>query len=141
MVGNSLLRQEIDIPMEINPAPFWSNLFLYTPGNEYMSEFISTDKVKARHFHATKRFIDDLGTLNDGDVFNDVYKDIYPPELQLKVKLYGTHPTFLNLDITAKDGVLFINFLISVILPLFFSFTCITLFVTSPNQYFILHLL
>ena len=52
MVGNSLLRQEIDIPMETDPAPFWSNLFLYTPGNEYMSEFISTDKVKARHFHA-----------------------------------------------------------------------------------------
>ena len=30
-----------------------------------MSELISNDKVKARHFHATKRFIGDLGTLND----------------------------------------------------------------------------
>ena len=35
------------------------------------------DKVKVRHFQANKRFIDDLGTLNDGGVFNDVYKDIY----------------------------------------------------------------
>ena len=46
-----------------------------------MSELISDDKTKARHFHATKPLIDDLGILNDGDVFNDVYKDIYPTEL------------------------------------------------------------
>ena len=91
--------------MRIDPAPFWANLFLYTYENEYMSELISNDKVKARHFHATKRFIDDLGTLNDGGVFSDVYKDIYPPELQLKVEHSGKHATFLNLDITVKDGV------------------------------------
>ena len=91
--------------MGIDPAPFWANLFLYTYENEYMSELISNDKVKARHFHATKRFIDDLGTLNDGGVFSDVYKDIYPPELQLKVEHSGKHATFLNLDITVKDGV------------------------------------
>ena len=41
----------------------------------------------------------------DGGVFNDAYKDIYTPELQLKVEHSGTHATFLNLDITVKDGV------------------------------------
>ena len=44
-----------------------------------MSEFISTDKVKARHFHATKRFIDDLGTLNDLGLFNDIHKKYLSP--------------------------------------------------------------
>ena len=34
-----------------------------------MSEHTSNDKVKVHHFHATKRFIDDLGTLNDGGKF------------------------------------------------------------------------
>ena len=97
MVGNSLLRQEIGTPM--------GNLLFYTYENEYMSELISNDKVKACHFHATKRFIDDLGTLNDGGAFNDFYKDIYPTELQLKVEHSGTYATFLNLDITLKDGV------------------------------------
>ena len=38
MVGNSLLRQKIGIPMGIDPAPFWANLFLYTYENEYMSK-------------------------------------------------------------------------------------------------------
>ena len=72
-----------------------------------MSELISNDKVKVRNFHATKRVIDDFGTLNDGGIFNDVYKDIYSPELQLKVEHCGTHVTFLNLDITVK-AILFI---------------------------------
>ena len=49
-----------------------------------MSEVISNDKVKAHDFHATKRFIDDLGTSNDGGVLNDAYKDIYPPECSTK---------------------------------------------------------
>ena len=57
MVRNSLFRQKISIPMGIDPAPFWANLFLYTYENECMSELISNDKVKARHFHTTKRFI------------------------------------------------------------------------------------
>ena len=49
--------------------------------------------------------MDDLGTLNYGGVFNDVYKDIYPPELQIKVEHFGTYATFLNLHITVKNGV------------------------------------
>ena len=72
MVGNSLLRQKIGILMGIDLAPFWTNLFFYTCEHEYMSGLISNDKVKAHHFHATKRLIDDLGTLNDGRVFNDI---------------------------------------------------------------------
>ena len=88
MVGNLLLRQKIGIPMGIDPAPFGVNLFLCTYENEDMSELISNDKVKACHFHATKRFIDDLG------IFNDVYKDIYTPVLQLKVEHVATHATF-----------------------------------------------
>ena len=30
MVGNSLLRQKIGMPMGIDPTPSWANLFLYT---------------------------------------------------------------------------------------------------------------
>ena len=70
-----------------------------------MSELISNDEVKECHFHATKRFIDDLGTLNVGSIFNDVYKDIYPPDVQLNVEYSATHATFLNLDVTTKDEV------------------------------------
>ena len=101
MVGNSILRQKIGIPMGIDPVPFWANLFLYTYENKYMSELISNDKVKVCHFQTTKHF---MGVFSEG-VFNLVYKAIYPLELQMKVEHSGTHATFLNLGITVKDGV------------------------------------
>ena len=58
--------------------------------------FFCAVKVKAHHFHATNRFIDDRTTLHDSGVFNDVDKDLYPPELQIKVEHSGTQPTFVN---------------------------------------------
>ena len=70
-----------------------------------MFELIDLDKAKARHFHSTKRFIDDLCALNDGGEFGRVYKDIYPNELELKVEHSGSHASFLNLDITIKEGL------------------------------------
>jgi len=103
-VGNSVLRQAIGIPMGIDPAPFWANLFLYQFEQRYITELISSDKVKARHFHTTKRFIDDLCTINDGNLFRDIYKDIYPEELELKLEHSGSHASFLNLDITIIEG-------------------------------------
>ena len=73
-----------------------------------MSELISNDKVKARYFHATKRFIGDLGTLNDGGVFNDLYKKtsiLLNYNYNYKVEHFRNHSTSLNLD-KVKDGVL-----------------------------------
>ena len=104
-VGNVVLRQAIGIPMGIDPAPFWANLFLYRFEQKYMSNLIITDKVKARHFHSTSRFIDDLCAINDGNLFGTVYRDIYPEELELKLEHSGTHASFLNLDITISEGI------------------------------------
>ena len=99
------MRQAIGIPMGIDPAPFWANLFLYQFEQRYMTDLISTDKVKARHFHSTKRFIDDLCAINDGNLFGRIYSDIYPEELELKVEHSGTHASFLSLDITIIEDM------------------------------------
>ena len=34
-----------------------------------------------------------------------MYKEIYPDELELKVEHSGSHASFLNLDISIKDGI------------------------------------
>ena len=102
-----------------------------------MSEVISNDKVKAHHFHATKRFIDEFGTSNDGGVLNDVYKDIYPPKLQLKVERSGTHAFLLNLDIRVKDGVSVYKFFDKRDAFPFLSFAYLTLIVTFPCNIYI----
>ena len=104
-VGNITMKQAIGIPMGIDPAPFWANLFLYSYEEKYISNLISFNKVKARHFYSTKRFIDDLCALNDGGEFGKSFLDIYPEELELKVEHSGSHATFLNLDITIKEGI------------------------------------
>ena len=83
-VGNILLHQSIGIPMGIDPAPFWANLYLYFYENDFVTKLISTDKVRARRFLHAFRFIDDQSNLNDSSEFSKSYSDIYPPELQLK---------------------------------------------------------
>ena len=103
-VGNTVMRQKIGIPMGIDPAPFWANLFLYTYEHDYIKNLIKEDRVKAKHFHSTFRFIDDLCTINDGGEFARVFKDIYPDELELKVEHEGNSASFLNLDIRIEEG-------------------------------------
>ena len=84
-------------------------ILLWTYTFECMSEPISNDKVKARHFHATKRFINDLGTLNDGGVLLFRKTSIYPPELQLKVEHLKYSYHFLKLRNHCKDEVFIYN--------------------------------
>ena len=99
-VGNIIMKQEIGVPMGIDPAPFWANLFLYTYEKDYMRKLISEDKPKARLLSDTGRFLDDLLTINDNGLFGEVYRSIYPSELELKLEYAGAHATFLNIDIT-----------------------------------------
>ena len=105
VVGNIIMRQAIGIPMGIDPAPFWANLFLYTYEEQYVKTTIASNPIKARHFHSTKRFIDDLCAINDGGEFGRVFNNIYPEELELKVEHCGCHASFLNLDITIEDNI------------------------------------
>ena len=104
-VGNKVFQQSIGIPMGIDPAPFWANLFLYTYESDFISRTIPLDPIKARHFHATKRFIDDLIAINDGGEFGKVFREIYPEELELKEEHAGDHANFLQLDISKVDDI------------------------------------
>ena len=104
-VGNQVFRQAIGIPMGIDPAPFWANLFLYYFESKYVQSLISLGSTRAFNFHSVGRFIDDLCAINDRDDILNYHKEIYPPELQLKIEHQGEHATFLDLDITIRDGV------------------------------------
>ena len=76
-----------------------------------MSSLISFDKIKARHFHSIKRFIDDLWAINDGGEFGRSLCDIYPNELErlnLRLSGRGDHSTFLN--VTNKERTFIYKF-------------------------------
>ena len=104
-IGNLVFKQDIGIPMGIDPAPFWANLFLYFYESKFVQTLISAGSDRAFKYHGTNRFIDDLIAINDNNDFLHSFKEIYPPQLELKVEHSGTHATFLDLDITIKDGI------------------------------------
>ena len=104
-VGNMVFRQDIGIPMGIDPAPFWANLFLYFFESKHVQTLVSQKSDRAYKYHGTSRFIDDLCTINDGNEFSNSFKCIYPKELSLKLEHSGTHATFLDLDIKIEDGL------------------------------------
>ena len=104
-VGNLLLCQIIGIPMGIDPAPFWANLYLYSYECEFMNGLIKKDKSKALSYHGSFRFIDDKCCINGSREFANSFPNIYPPSLELKVEHQGDHATFLDLDITITDGI------------------------------------
>ena len=103
VVGNLIIRQSIGIPMGIDPAPFWANLYLYFYEHKFITSLMASDKRRARLFMNAFRFIDDECNLNDHGEFSRSYQDIYPSELQLKCEHQGIHATFLELDIKIVD--------------------------------------
>ena len=91
------MRQRIGIPMGIDPAPF---------REKYISILIGSNKIKARKFHAVKRFIDDILALNDGGEFGRNHNNIYPVELELKLKHSCRDAIFLVPDLSEGAIVL-----------------------------------
>lgn len=67
---------------------------------------IPNDPGKARHFHVTKRFIDDLCVINDGCEFGRVFQDIDSEELDLILEHSGQHVSFLNLNISVENKII-----------------------------------
>ena len=104
-VGSFIFRQCIGIPMGSDPAPFMANLFLYSYESKFLKGLKKIDLSRARRFGNVFRFIDDLNALNDNSEFERCYKEIYPPELELKKENVDIHnASFLDLDISIVDG-------------------------------------
>ena len=62
-VGNRAYKKDIGIPMGIDPAPFWANLFLYHYEEKFVKKLVSSGSPRAYKYHGTSRFIDDLYVL------------------------------------------------------------------------------
>jgi hypothetical protein len=104
-VGNSIFRQIIGIPMGSDPAPFFANLFLAHYEIKWIKEHSRNDFISVKKLYNTSRYIDDLITLNDGNVFANSHLNIYPPELILnRENDIPTAATFLDLDIKIMEN-------------------------------------
>ena len=103
-VGNKVFRQKIGIPIGSDPAPFFANLFLYVYESKFLSNLLKTDPVRARKFRHIFRFIDDLIALNDDGEFARSFREIYPPEMELKRENHeDTAASYLDLGLEIED--------------------------------------
>ena len=82
--GGHIFRQTVGIPMGTNCAPLLADLFLYSYEAECMQSLLKKgEKVLARSFNFTYRYIDDVLSLNNSR-FSDYLDQIYPDELEIK---------------------------------------------------------
>ena len=121
-VGNVIFQQIIGIPMGIDPAPFWTNLFLYFHENKFIQSLIFSGSKKAFFYHWIERFIGNLCAIKDKFEFNGSFKDIHPPELEFKVKYMGDPSTFLDIDTQLSNGKFIYKFFTKKINFLLFEF-------------------
>ena len=62
-IGNVVFKEEISIPMGINPTPYWADVFQYFFESRDVQQFISEMSSCAYRFHGTSRFIGNLCTI------------------------------------------------------------------------------
>ena len=81
-----------------------ANLFLYHFESKWIKNLKKENLQKARRFSNTFRFIDDLLTINDNDLFRENFESIYPQELKLNLESSGDRVTFLDIDLNNING-------------------------------------
>ena len=89
--------------MRSDSAPLMVNLFLCYYESKCIRKIKKVELNRTREF---ARFINDLTALNDGAKFHRSYKEIYPPELELKTEITGkAGESFLDLYTNIKGNI------------------------------------
>ena len=102
--GEDVYRQVVGIPMGTSCAPYLANLFLVKYETDYIKNSMAVDYNMCRKIKHIFRLMDDLVVLNDDNVFETVYKKIYPASLELnKTNEDNTAATFLDVRVVIQE--------------------------------------
>ena len=103
--GSKLYRQIVGIPMVINCAPLFADVFLFCNERDFMlflSDNNQADIIEA--FNSTSRYLNDLLNI-DNPYFERMVGQIYPTELQLnKANSSDTEALVLDLNLSITNG-------------------------------------
>jgi hypothetical protein len=95
-VGDRIFKQVIGIPMGTNCAVFLANFFLFTYELDFATRLIdSGQSAILAHFAHTKRYIDDILSINNPH-FDNLHSSIYPSCLPLNAEHSGHSVAFLD---------------------------------------------
>ena len=108
-IGNLVFKQGIGILIGIDRALFWTNIYIYIYIYIYLFDISITYLFQLellKHIIIIE-FQESLTTyivlINDGNEFPISFKNIYPKELELKVKHHGIKASFLGLEIKIEE--------------------------------------
>ena len=107
--GNKLYRQIVGILMGTNCAPLVADLFLFCY-KRYLITSLSDDTCNQADiieaFNSSSRYLDYIFNI-DNPYFDQVFNQIYPPELQCnKANTLDTEAPFLDLCLSFSNGFL-----------------------------------
>ena len=78
-----IFKQDIGVPIGIDPGPLIANLTLWYFEYLYMSNLYKRDYASARKMNLTYRLIDDITSINSDGVFQKHCTEMYPSSLIL----------------------------------------------------------
>ena len=85
-MGNLTVLQTIGVSMGTDPAYFWANLYLSKHECDFMGKLIKQGIARAKSFHGTFRFIDDLCTFHDEKELQNIIQRNLPQGTVTKVR-------------------------------------------------------
>ena len=103
---NKVYRQIVGIPMGTNCAPHLANLYLHVYEYDYLVALVGNGDIEtAKKLSNMFRYQDDCLLGNDGGVFSEHFKHIYPSEMVLEnTNISRDKCTFLDLTISIYKG-------------------------------------
>ena len=81
-IGNKIFLQTIGIGIGSDPAPFIANLYLFSYEFSFMEVKTKNAFSVAKKLNKSKRYIDDLISINSNGAIANFLPEIYPPCLQ-----------------------------------------------------------
>ena len=82
-IGELIFKQDVGVPIGIDPGPLIANLTLWYFEYLYMSNLYKRDYASARKMNLTYRLIDDITSINSDGVFEKHCSKMYPRSLIL----------------------------------------------------------
>ena len=90
--------------MGTDSAPQIANLYLHALESKYYFNIMKTNPKIAKKLKYTFRYIDDISTINDDNLFDTEYRNIYPTSLELvKVNTSNQQASVLDIDVKINN--------------------------------------
>ena len=105
IIGENIFKQIIGVPIGVDPGPYIANLTLWYYENKYIEKLYRIDYFSAKRLNNTFRLIDDITSINGGDIFKSHVDKIYPCSLLLnKENECDSSANVLDLNVKVNLG-------------------------------------